>query len=735
MKDMCAECGADLRTAQGQPGERQQSSSASVAMVHSIPELHVSKEEALSLAKDDEERLLKHHKLVLVVDLDQTLIHTTMEAVSATMKDVHHFQLWNCGPQSLWYHTRIRPGCKAFLEEVSKYYELHIFTMGARMYAHTIASFLDPNQKYFSHRILSRDECFDRNLKTANLGSIFPCGDSMVCIIDDREDVWSNAPNLIHVKPYCYFRGTGDINTPPLYQKPTKGDNPSATSSPVSNTDAIKLSVEGSINTADETLADASGEANIETSPTTEISGKTNVETSPTTEIFDKTNVETSPTTEIFDKTTVETSLTTEISGKTTVETSPTTEGSEKATGESKKSCETSNTNGNKTLQQNNNSTELKNGTLQEVKNSDTDSKEKKETGNITKDKENSKISEGREVTVQEAKVEKVEENNDDDRDDYLLYLKENLIKVHKKFYEIYDHYKSKSTDNTCSVPDLKAVVPSIRKSTLAGVNIVFSGVFPTDMPPEKSRAWKVAKELGATVSPSMIARFKDNAGPVNATTHLVAAKPGTEKVRQARRMKGVKVVTVDWLWCCQERWEHIDERVFLLHSSKKPGRGSRSRSSTPASAFTDSEKDQEVAKKRREKNNPQARRLTRLSSDYNPLYSFSSEDLKCMDMEVEDIFNESSDESKSDDCSGDNSLGSVTLAPSSSSEDSLDPEEPHGWKRKRPPVESDDEERVKKVEKDDSSSSPGLSDEDRSEDEDKMAAAIDDLLTYSKVL
>ena len=47
-------------------------------------------------------------------------------------------------------------------------------------------------------------------------------------------------------------------------------------------------------------------------------------------------------------------------------------------------------------------------------------------------------------------------------------------------------------------------------------------------------------------------------------TTHLVAAKSGTEKVRQARRMKGVKIVLADCLWCCQERWEHVDERLFL---------------------------------------------------------------------------------------------------------------------------------------------------------------------------
>ena len=36
----------------------------------------------------------------------------------------------------------------------------------------------------------------------------------MVCIIDDRNDVWNNAPNLIKVKPYQFFKGVGDINAP-----------------------------------------------------------------------------------------------------------------------------------------------------------------------------------------------------------------------------------------------------------------------------------------------------------------------------------------------------------------------------------------------------------------------------------------------------------------------------------------------------------------------------------------
>ena len=44
--------------------------------------------------------------------------------------------------------------------------------------------------------------------------ALFPCGDHMVCIIDDREDVWSYAPNLVVVKPYKVFKGSDDINDP-----------------------------------------------------------------------------------------------------------------------------------------------------------------------------------------------------------------------------------------------------------------------------------------------------------------------------------------------------------------------------------------------------------------------------------------------------------------------------------------------------------------------------------------
>lgn len=49
--------------------------------------------------------------------------------------------------------------------------------------------------------------------------ALFPCGDNLVCIIDDREDVWNRAANLIQVKPYHFFEHTGDINAPPGLEK------------------------------------------------------------------------------------------------------------------------------------------------------------------------------------------------------------------------------------------------------------------------------------------------------------------------------------------------------------------------------------------------------------------------------------------------------------------------------------------------------------------------------------
>jgi RNA polymerase II subunit A C-terminal domain phosphatase len=115
--------------------------------------------------------LLTSRKLSLIVDLDQTIIHATVDPTVGewmqdranpnynAVKDVQAFQLeegGHLGP--CWYFIKVRPGLAEFLEEVSKMYELHVYTMGTRAYADAIARIVDPQKQYFGDRILSRDE-------------------------------------------------------------------------------------------------------------------------------------------------------------------------------------------------------------------------------------------------------------------------------------------------------------------------------------------------------------------------------------------------------------------------------------------------------------------------------------------------------------------------------------------------------------------------------------------------
>lgn len=70
---------------------------------------------------------------------------------------------------------------------------------------------------FYTH--LREKKTTNSNAIDSNSRALFPCGDSMVCIIDDREDVWNMATNLIQVKPYHFFQHTGDINAPPGMSK------------------------------------------------------------------------------------------------------------------------------------------------------------------------------------------------------------------------------------------------------------------------------------------------------------------------------------------------------------------------------------------------------------------------------------------------------------------------------------------------------------------------------------
>ena len=152
-------------------------------------------------------RLQKERKLSLLLDLDQTVVHATVDDVVRewmenpenpdfpALTDVHSFTLID---SPAVYYIKLRPGTRDFLEQLYDKFEMHIYTMGTRDYAHAVANILDPCKKYFQDRILSRDDSGSFVFK--NIKRLFPVDQSMVVAIDDRADVWQWSPNLIKVR-------------------------------------------------------------------------------------------------------------------------------------------------------------------------------------------------------------------------------------------------------------------------------------------------------------------------------------------------------------------------------------------------------------------------------------------------------------------------------------------------------------------------------------------------------
>ncbi|XP_001361849.2 RNA polymerase II subunit A C-terminal domain phosphatase [Drosophila pseudoobscura] len=542
IKDMCADCGADLRK-----DDNGQTSEASVPMVHTMPDLKVTQKLAQKLGHDDTRRLLADRKLVLLVDLDQTVIHTTNDTVPENIKGIYHFQLY--GPQSPWYHTRLRPGTAEFLERMSQLYELHICTFGARNYAHMIAQLLDPDGKFFSHRILSRDECFNATSKTDNLKALFPNGDSMVCIIDDREDVWNMASNLIQVKPYHFFQHTGDINAPPgLSKHELDGEGVDFKDMTEKEEEKDKADVESEIKTEDPDK----GDNTVSSTSKDEDGNEESVDV--VEQESDAKDAEVTNTTIITESK----ELSDKLNGKADTEIDTLIDNSSSGTPDPQKPASDSedivvddvvseNSKDSTSVPKVDGNTEIDSKASAEAN----ETNDLVESSTSLTDKEN-QISVEDAATTSTSPIVKV--NHDEgklieieDPDDYLLYLEVILRNIHKRFYAIYDE--------TMEIPDLKIIVPKIRCEVLRGKNLVFSGLVPTQMRLEQSRAYFIAKSLGAEVQPNISKE----------STHLVAVNAGTYKVNAAKKEVNIRVVNANWLWTCAERWEHVEEKLFPL--------------------------------------------------------------------------------------------------------------------------------------------------------------------------
>lgn len=303
----------------------------------------------------------------------------------------------------------------------------------------------------------------------------------MVCIIDDREDVWSHATNLIHVKPYHFFQHTGDINAPPGLDKHENDDK------------------EG----VDLTNIKKKEKSNGENTEKSNENNKTNQSKTETKEDDINDSTENLSTNESSDMKTDECETKEDdINGKT--KGAETNESSEDKTNE----CET------KDAVKNDRDVDSSSKSEKEVNGKEEKACSVKNNGEKVQESKNEEKSETPDNT-NETKSKEDDLIEIEDPDDYLLHLEDILKRIHEVFYEEFDRMESGE------VPDLKRVIPEVRSRVLKGTKLVFSGLVPTHIKLEQSKAYQVARSLGAEVTQDL----EDD------TTHLVAVRPGTAKV------------------------------------------------------------------------------------------------------------------------------------------------------------------------------------------------------------
>ncbi|GMM33451.1 Nem1-Spo7 phosphatase catalytic subunit [Saccharomycopsis crataegensis] len=99
---------------------------------------------------------IKHQKKTLILDLDETLIHSLSKTNRMSTAHMVEVKLHN-NLASLYYVYK-RPYCDEFLSLVSNWFELYIFTASAQEYADPVINWLEKDRKFFSKRYY-RDSC------------------------------------------------------------------------------------------------------------------------------------------------------------------------------------------------------------------------------------------------------------------------------------------------------------------------------------------------------------------------------------------------------------------------------------------------------------------------------------------------------------------------------------------------------------------------------------------------
>ncbi|XP_010926743.1 uncharacterized protein [Elaeis guineensis] len=135
----------------------------------------------ISLPKETQRR----KPITLVLDLDETLVHSTLEHCDNAD---FTFQVFFNMKQHTVY-VRRRPHLQLFLERVAQMFEIVIFTASQSIYAEQLLDMLDPEKKLISQRIYRESCIFSDGSYTKDL-TILGVNLAKVVIIDNSPQVF-----------------------------------------------------------------------------------------------------------------------------------------------------------------------------------------------------------------------------------------------------------------------------------------------------------------------------------------------------------------------------------------------------------------------------------------------------------------------------------------------------------------------------------------------------------------
>jgi len=146
------------------------------------------------LQQADAENKLRHGKLYLVLDLDETLVYSQRLQPGASPKGTQ------ISVRGSPFDVVTRPGLRHFLQTVSQKFILYLYTMGDEEYTRAAMEVIDPGLKLFTGGICCWRQGESRTHKALER---VVCDKSMALIVDDSPDVWSrDLANLCLVRRF-----------------------------------------------------------------------------------------------------------------------------------------------------------------------------------------------------------------------------------------------------------------------------------------------------------------------------------------------------------------------------------------------------------------------------------------------------------------------------------------------------------------------------------------------------